>query len=157
MACLRTNPPKPVDRGHLHVHTSTSWYVNTITTNKQTSDSHLAGSVQQIAGIPADVKDVFLTAWEIDPMTIIDMAADRGPFIDQTQSMSLHVMSPTPDSLVRSILLPPPHVTLLLVTLLLIIYSQLILQMHAWTRGLKTSLSGPHISPCIRCWRSTRQ
>ncbi|RDX51351.1 putative ribonucleoside-diphosphate reductase large chain [Lentinus brumalis] len=73
------------------------------------------GSIQRIAGIPADVKDVFLTAWEIDPMTIIDMAADRGPFIDQTQSMSLHVTSPTPDSL-------------------------LILQMHAWTRGLKTGL-----------------
>ncbi len=42
-----------------------------------------------------------MTAWEIDPKVVVDMAADRGPFIDQTQSMSLTVTVPNPELLVR--------------------------------------------------------
>lgn len=60
-----------------------------------------SGSIQRIPDIPDDIKATFLTAWEIDPLTIVDMAADRGPFIDQTQSMSLNVPSPNPEQLVR--------------------------------------------------------
>ena len=41
------------------------------------------GSVQGIAGIPADVKEVFRTVWEIKQRSLLDMAADRGAFIDQ--------------------------------------------------------------------------
>ena len=42
-----------------------------------------------------------MTAWELDPKVVVDLAADRAPFIDQTQSMSLNVSNPTADSMVR--------------------------------------------------------
>ena len=53
------------------------------------------GSVQRVIGIPAELKAVYKTAWEISMKTIIDMAADRAPFVDQTQSMNLFLASPT--------------------------------------------------------------
>ncbi len=59
------------------------------------------GSVRDIAELPLYVKELFMTAWEIDPKVVIDMAVDRAPFIDQTQSMSLSVPNPTSDILVR--------------------------------------------------------
>ena len=52
------------------------------------------GSVQQIDEIPQDIKDLYKTVWEIKQKVIIDMAADRGAFIDQTQSMNLFVREP---------------------------------------------------------------
>ncbi len=64
------------------------------------SFSAIAGSIQDIPNIPLLLKDRFMTAWEIDPKVVVDMAADRGPFIDQTQSMSLTVTVPNPDLLV---------------------------------------------------------
>ena len=62
----------------------------------------ILGSIQHVKGIPEDIKEIFLTAWELNPRTVIDLAADRGPFIDQTQSMSLNIAHPNPDLLVRS-------------------------------------------------------
>ena len=59
------------------------------------------GSIQDIPGIPTAVKEIFLTAWELDQKVVIDLAADRAPFIDQTQSMSLNVSHPTSDLMVR--------------------------------------------------------
>jgi ribonucleoside-diphosphate reductase alpha chain len=47
------------------------------------------GSVQNIQEIPQDIKDLYKTVWEIKQRNVIDMAADRGPFICQTQSMNL--------------------------------------------------------------------
>lgn len=47
------------------------------------------GSVQNIQEIPQDIKDIYKTVWEIKQRTIIDMAAERAPFICQTQSMNL--------------------------------------------------------------------
>jgi ribonucleoside-diphosphate reductase alpha subunit len=47
------------------------------------------GSVQQVDGIPDHVKRVFKTAWEISQRTIIDLSADRAPFVDQSQSLNL--------------------------------------------------------------------
>jgi ribonucleoside-diphosphate reductase alpha chain len=47
------------------------------------------GSVQDIPEIPADLKEIYKTAWEIKQKTIIDMAADRGAFICQSQSMNI--------------------------------------------------------------------
>ncbi len=64
------------------------------------------GSIRDIPSIPLHVKDVFMTAWEIDPKIIVDMAADRGPFIDQTQSMSLTVSVPNPVLMVRDYSMP---------------------------------------------------
>ncbi|MAF91422.1 MAG: ribonucleoside-diphosphate reductase subunit alpha [Bdellovibrionaceae bacterium] len=52
------------------------------------------GSVQGIASIPQDMKDLYKTVWEISQKTIIEMAADRGAFICQSQSMNLYMTSP---------------------------------------------------------------
>lgn len=71
------------------------------------------GSIQSIEGIPQDIKDRYRTVWEMKMRPIIDMAADRGPFVCQSQSMNLFVRKPS-------------------VSLLTSMY------MHAWKRGLKT-------------------
>ncbi|KAJ3350492.1 Ribonucleoside-diphosphate reductase large subunit [Entophlyctis luteolus] len=52
------------------------------------------GSVQRINAIPADIKATYKTVWEISQKTIIDMAADRGAFIDQSQSLNIHLADP---------------------------------------------------------------
>jgi ribonucleoside-diphosphate reductase alpha subunit len=52
------------------------------------------GSVQDIPGIPDDLKALYKTVWEISQKTVIDMAADRGAFICQSQSMNLFVENP---------------------------------------------------------------
>ena len=53
------------------------------------------GSIQNISSIPDDVKSVYKTVWEISQKVVIDLAADRGAFIDQSQSMNLFLSSPT--------------------------------------------------------------
>jgi ribonucleotide reductase alpha subunit len=53
------------------------------------------GSVQKIEGIPDHVKEVFKTAWEIKQKALIDLSADRGPFVCQSQSLNLFVTEPT--------------------------------------------------------------
>ncbi|MCB0587393.1 MAG: ribonucleoside-diphosphate reductase subunit alpha, partial [Phaeodactylibacter sp.] len=52
------------------------------------------GSVQEIDGIPDDLKALYRTVWEISQKAIIDMAADRGAFICQSQSMNLFLQDP---------------------------------------------------------------
>jgi len=52
------------------------------------------GSVQHLEEIPADLKAIYKTVWEISQKKLIDMAADRGHFIDQSQSFNIHMMSP---------------------------------------------------------------
>jgi len=52
------------------------------------------GSIQQIDEIPQNIKDLYRTAWEIKQKVIIDMAADRQPFVDQSQSMNLFFEEP---------------------------------------------------------------
>lgn len=71
------------------------------------------GSVQGLWEIPDDLQAIYKTVWEIKQKTIIDMAADRGVYIDQSQSMNLHVMDPTFSKMTT-------------------------LYFHAWKRGLKT-------------------
>ena len=71
------------------------------------------GSVQGIEAIPADVQARYKTTWEIKQRTLIDMARDRGAFIDQSQSLNLFVADPT--------------------------YSKLTsMHFYAWKAGLKT-------------------
>eukprot|EP01083_Nonionella_stella_P081901 225867_1 len=53
------------------------------------------GSVQGLDEIPMDLKRLYKTVFEIKQRVIIDMAADRGPFIDQSQSMNIHLNQPT--------------------------------------------------------------
>ena len=53
------------------------------------------GSVQAIDEIPQTIKDLYKTVWEMKQKTLIDLAADRAPFVCQTQSMNLFVKNPT--------------------------------------------------------------
>ena len=74
------------------------------------------GSIQLCPGVPDDLKAVYRTVWDIDPVDLIDMAADRAPFIDQSQSLTLGVRRPTPSLMVgfvpvhRRYLVVPPLV-----------------------------------------------
>jgi ribonucleoside-diphosphate reductase alpha subunit len=73
------------------------------------------GSVQNIRDIPDDIKSLYKTVWEISQKVIIDMAADRNRFIDQSQSMNLFVEAPTLSKLSS-------------------------MHMYAWKSGLKTGM-----------------
>lgn len=53
------------------------------------------GSIQNIPNIPAEIKALYKTVWELSQKTIIDMAADRSPFIDQSQSLNIYIQAPT--------------------------------------------------------------
>ena len=53
------------------------------------------GSVQSIDEIPAEIKEVYKTVWEISQKIVIDYAADRAPFVDQTQSMNIFIDQPS--------------------------------------------------------------
>jgi ribonucleoside-diphosphate reductase alpha subunit len=53
------------------------------------------GSIQDIDVIPQNIKNLYKTVWEISQKTILDMAADRGVFIDQSQSLNIHMKDPT--------------------------------------------------------------
>ena len=73
------------------------------------------GSVQNIVEIPDNIKNLYKTVWEISQKCIIDMAADRGRFICQSQSMNLFLESPT-------------------------IGKMSSMHMYAWKSGLKTGM-----------------
>jgi len=73
------------------------------------------GSIQNIVDIPDEIKKLYKTVWEISQKCIIDMAADRGRFIDQSQSMNLFMESPTLSKLSS-------------------------MHMYAWKAGLKTGM-----------------
>ena len=51
------------------------------------------GSVQNL-DIPQHIKDIYRTVWEIKQKNVLQMAADRGPFIDQSQSLNIHIAQP---------------------------------------------------------------
>jgi ribonucleoside-diphosphate reductase alpha chain len=53
------------------------------------------GSIQDVVAIPPQLKELYRTVWEIPMKSLIDMAADRGAFIDQAQSLNLFMESPT--------------------------------------------------------------
>lgn len=73
------------------------------------------GSVQNIDEIPADIKELYKTVWEIKQRNLIDMAADRGAFICQSQSLNLFVDNPTTAKLTS-------------------------MHFYAWKKGLKTGM-----------------
>lgn len=50
--------------------------------------------LQEIPTIPNDVKELYKTVWEISQKVVIKMAADRGAFIDQSQSLNIHIAEP---------------------------------------------------------------
>jgi ribonucleoside-diphosphate reductase alpha chain len=53
------------------------------------------GSVQDIAGLPEETRRLFRTAWELPQKALIDLAAARAPYVDQSQSLNLFLASPT--------------------------------------------------------------
>jgi len=73
------------------------------------------GSIQAIDEIPANVKEIYKTVWEIKQRNIIDMAADRGAYICQSQSLNLFVDTPSAGKLTS-------------------------MHFHAWKKGLKTGM-----------------
>jgi ribonucleoside-diphosphate reductase alpha chain len=73
------------------------------------------GSIQSIPEIPQEIKEIYKTVWEIKQRSIVDMAADRGAYICQSQSMNIHMEDAT--------------------------YSKLTsMHFYAWRKGLKTGL-----------------
>ena len=73
------------------------------------------GSVQNIPEIPQNIKDLYKTVWEISQKAIIDMAADRGAYICQSQSMNVHIQDPNFGKLTS-------------------------MHFYAWKKGLKTGM-----------------
>ena len=73
------------------------------------------GSVQGIEEIPKDLQELYKTAWEIKQKSIVDLAADRGAFIDQSQSLNIHMVEANFSKLSS-------------------------MHFHAWKRGLKTGM-----------------
>lgn len=65
--------------------------------NRELKDTIIAnnGSVQNIDIIPDDIKELYKTVWEISMKNLIDQSSDRGPFIDQSQSLNLFMPTPT--------------------------------------------------------------
>ncbi|KFN50548.1 ribonucleoside-diphosphate reductase [Arenimonas composti TR7-09 = DSM 18010] len=72
------------------------------------------GSVQGIAELPAELRAIYRTVWELPMRSLIDMAADRGAFIDQSQSLNLFMESPNIGALSS-------------------------MYMYAWKKGIKTT------------------
>merc|ERR1712160_53695 len=52
------------------------------------------GSVQHL-DLPSDIKELYKTVWEIKQRIVLDMAADRGAYIDQSQSLNIHMIDAT--------------------------------------------------------------
>lgn len=57
------------------------------------------GSIQSISEIPEDLKAIYKTTWEISQKIVVNMAVDRGAFIDQSQSLNIHMINPNYGSL----------------------------------------------------------
>merc|ERR1712070_707800 len=53
------------------------------------------GSVQNIPDMPEDLKTLYKTVWEIKQKNVLEMAAERGPYIDQSQSLNIHMTDAT--------------------------------------------------------------
>jgi len=73
------------------------------------------GSVQSIPEIPQHIKDIYKTVWEISQKSIIDMSADRGAYICQSQSLNIHITNPNFGKLTS-------------------------MHFYAWKKGLKTGM-----------------
>jgi ribonucleotide reductase alpha subunit len=82
------------------------------------------GSVQNIDEIPAEIKALYKTVWEVSQKTIIDMAADRGAYIDQSQSLNIHMRDVNFGKLTS-------------------------MHFHAWKKGLKTGMYYLRSKPAV--------
>jgi len=73
------------------------------------------GSVQNVSELPKEIRDVYKTVWEIPQRAILDLAADRGAYICQSQSMNVHIGDPNTKKLTS-------------------------MHFYAWKKGLKTGM-----------------
>lgn len=88
------------------------------------------GSVQGIAEIPVEVRQRYRTVWEIPQRHIVDMAADRGPYICQSMSLNIHMRDATAGKLTA-------------------------LHFHTWKRGLKTGMYYLRNTPAVEAVQFT--
>lgn len=88
------------------------------------------GSIQNIDGIPQNIKDRYKTVWEISQKSIIDMAADRGIYICQTQSMNLFMSEPKLGAMSS-------------------------MHFYAWGKGLKTGMYYLRSKPAVNAIKFT--
>jgi ribonucleoside-diphosphate reductase alpha chain len=88
------------------------------------------GSVQNIAEIPEDLKELYKTVWEIKQRAVIDMAADRGAFICQSQSLNLFIAEPNFAKLTS-------------------------MHFYAWEKGLKTGMYYLRTKPATQAIKFT--
>ena len=82
------------------------------------------GSIQNIDGIPKQIKEIYRTVWEISQKSIIDMAAERAPYICQSQSLNIHMPSATLSKLTS-------------------------MHFYAWKKGLKTGMYYLRTRPAV--------
>ena len=82
----------PIVNPFLHAELTNHGLWNSKTLNQIMADG---GSVHKIKGLPKESKDIFKTVWEIKQKCLIDMAADRGAFVCQSQSLNMFVANPT--------------------------------------------------------------
>lgn len=88
------------------------------------------GSVQNIPGIPAEFKAIYKTVWEISQKAVIDLAADRGAFIDQSQSLNVHLTNPSMGQLTS-------------------------MHFYGWKKGLKTGMYYLRTRPAVNAIQFT--
>jgi ribonucleotide reductase alpha subunit len=88
------------------------------------------GSVQNIPGIPAELKAIYKTVWEISQKAVIDLAADRGAFIDQSQSLNIHLTNPSMGQLTS-------------------------MHFYGWKKGLKTGMYYLRTRPAVNAIQFT--
>ncbi|VDK62206.1 unnamed protein product [Onchocerca ochengi] len=82
------------------------------------------GSVQNIVRIPQEIRDLYKTVWEMSQRDIIDMAADRGAFIDQSQSLNIFLARPNYSSITS-------------------------MHFYGWQKGLKTGMYYLRTRPAV--------
>ena len=73
------------------------------------------GSVKGLPGLSKELQEIYSTVWEIKQRSLIDMAADRGVYVDQSQSLNAFIAQPDYEKLTS-------------------------LHFHGWKRGLKTGM-----------------
>jgi ribonucleotide reductase alpha subunit len=88
------------------------------------------GSVQNVAVIPKHLREIYRTVWELKQRDLIDMAADRGAFIDQSQSFNVFIAEPTTAKLTS-------------------------MHFYAWKKGLKTGMYYLRTQPAAKAIQFT--
>lgn len=88
------------------------------------------GSVQTIMEVPQEIRRLYKTVWEISQKRILDLAADRGAFIDQSQSLNIHMAAPSIAKLTS-------------------------MHFHGWKAGLKTGLYYLRTQPAVEAIKFT--